>query len=173
MMTFDLNPAVNAHLLGMRRRARAGKPYVVQLPRGEAADWTPQAVAYWQHFGDLIGSAVAPVSAPKSLRVRAVAVSPKVAAIIEPVDLNIVAQNMEGGAFDLVIATNILVYYERFEQALAMQNIARMMNPGGVFLSNTVLPAQKPGALEYLGRRSISYSVSGGYGDDIVAYRRK
>jgi hypothetical protein len=54
-----------------------------------------------------------------------------------------------------------------------MQNIASMMNPGGVFLSNTVLPAQKPSGLEYLGRRSISYSVSGSYGDDIVAYRRK
>jgi SAM-dependent methyltransferase len=173
MTTFDLNPAVNAHLTAMAKRARAGTPYVLQLPRGDAADWTPRAVAYWQHFGDLIGSPVAPVKAPQGLSVRAVAIDPKVASLIEPVDLNVVAQVMDGGAFDLVIATNILVYYDRFEQALAMQNIARMMNPGGVFLSNTVLPAQKPAALEYLGRRSISYSVSGAYGDDIVAYRRK
>ncbi len=171
--TFDLNPAVNAHLTAMAKRARAGTPYVLQLPRGDAADWTPQAVAYWQHFGDLIGSPVAPVKAPQGLSVRAVAIDPKVASLIEPVDLNVVAQVMDGGAFDLVIATNILVYYDRFEQALAMQNIASMMNPGGVFLSNTVLPAQKPSGLEYLGRRSISYSVSGSYGDDIVAYRRK
>jgi hypothetical protein len=171
--TFDLNPAVNAHLEAMARRARAGLPYVLQLPRSDAADWTPQAAGYWEHFGELIGSPVAPVHAPQGLRVRAVAVDPKIASLIEPVDLNVVAQVMDGGGFDLVIATNILVYYDRFEQALAMRNIARMMNPGGVFLSNTVLPAQKPSGLEYLGRRSISYSVSGSYGDDIVAYRRK
>jgi len=42
-----------------------------------------------------------------------------------------------------------------------------------VFLSNTVLPAQKPAALEYLGRRSLAYSTSGSYGDDIVVYRRR
>jgi chemotaxis methyl-accepting protein methylase len=80
---------------------------------------------------------------------------------------------LDGEAFDLVVATNILVYYDRFQQALAMTSIARMMRPGGVFLSNTVLPAQRPSALEYLGRRSVTYSASGGYGDDIVAYRRK
>jgi hypothetical protein len=54
-----------------------------------------------------------------------------------------------------------------------MNGIARMMSAGGVFLSNTVLPAQRPVALEYLGRRSVSYSASGSYGDDVVAYRRK
>ena len=173
MTTFDLNPAVNAHLEAMVRRARAGKQYVLQLPRRDSADWTPQAIAYWQHFGERIGSPATPASAPGELHVRAIAVDPKIASLIEPVDLNVVAQVMDGGAFDLVIATNILVYYERFEQALAMQNIASMMNSGGVFLSNTVLPAQKPSTLDYLGRRSMSYSVSGSYGDDIVAYRRK
>jgi predicted TPR repeat methyltransferase len=105
--------------------------------------------------------------------VRAVAVQPKYASRIEPRDLNVVGQVVDGEAFDLVVATNILVYYDRFQQALAMNGIARMMNAGGVFLSNTVLPAQRPAALEYLGRRSVSYSVSGSYGDDVVAYRRR
>jgi hypothetical protein len=48
-----------------------------------------------------------------------------------------------------------------------------MLHPGGVFISNTVLPAQRPAALEFLGRRSVSYSASAAYGDDIVVYRRK
>lgn len=170
---FDLNPAVNAHLSGMVKRAAAGRPYVVQLPRDGAADWTPQAVAYWEHFGELIGSPVAPVAAPKGLLVRAVAVRPAYATAMEPMDLNVVAQSFDGDKFDLVIATNILVYYDRFQQSLAMAGIARMMNSGGVFLSNTVLPSPGPPALEYLGRRSLTYSVSGKYGDDIVAYRRR
>jgi predicted TPR repeat methyltransferase len=87
--------------------------------------------------------------------------------------LNVVGQVVDGEEFDLVVATNILVYYDRFQQALAMAGIARMMRAGGVFLSNTLLPAQRPAALEYLGRRSVSYSVSGSYGDDVVAYRRR
>jgi hypothetical protein len=173
LVTLDLNPAVNAHLAGMAKRARAGSPYVVQLPRAVAADWTPQSIAYWEHFGELIGSPAPSVAAPKGLSVRAVAVRPQYASRIEPLDLNVVAQVLDGGGFDLVVATNILVYYDRFQQALAMSSIARMMHSGGIFLSNTLLPAQKPSDLEYLGRRSITYSTSGSYGDDIVVYRRR
>jgi CheR methyltransferase, SAM binding domain len=173
VVTFDLNPAVNAHLGRAAERARAGTAYLLQLPRDKTADWTPQATAYWEHFGELIGSPAAAMQAPKGVSVRAVAVRATYAAAVEPVDLDAVTQLMEGRQFDLVVATNILVYYDRFQQALAMTSIARMMNPGGVFLSNTLLPAQKPTALEYLGRRSVSYSASGSYGDDVVAYRRR
>ena len=173
LVTLDLNPAVNDHVRGMAKRARTGVPYAVQLPRDDAADWTPQAIAYWEHFGELIGSPTAPLTAPKGVTVRAVAVQPKYASVIEPLDLNVVGQVADGKAFDLVVATNILVYYDRFQQVLAMAAIAHMMHGGGVFLSNTVLPAQRPSSLEYLGRRSITYSVSGTYGDDVVGYRKK
>jgi predicted TPR repeat methyltransferase len=173
LVTFDLNPAVNVHLRRMAERARAGTPYIIYLPRDTTADWTPQAVAFWEHFGELIGSPAASTTAPKGLSVRTVAVQPKYASRIEPRDLNVVGQVADGEQFDLVVATNILVYYDRFQQALAMASIARMMSPGGVFLSNTVLPAQRPTALEYLGRRSVTYSASGSYGDDVVVYRRR
>ena len=149
LVTLDLNPAVNTHLRGMAARARTGAAYVVQLPRDGAADWTPQAIAYWEHFGELTGAPAAAAAAPKGLRVRAVALAPDLASRIEPLDLNVVGQVLDGARFDLVVATNILVYYDRFEQALAMAGIARMMRPGGVFLANTVLPAQRPDALEY------------------------
>ena len=33
--------------------------------------------------------------------------------------------------FDLIVATNVLVYYDAFEQALALANIASMLRPGG------------------------------------------
>jgi hypothetical protein len=173
LVAFDLNPAVIAHLRQIAEKARAGTPYVVHLPRENAADWTPPAVAYWQHFGEQIGSPAPPGNAPGGVAVRAVAVQPKFASLIEARDLNVVGQVVDGEAFDLVVATNILVYYDRFQQALAMAAIARMMSPGGVFLSNTVLPAQHPAALEFLGRRSVSYSASGSYGDDVVVYRRR
>ena len=90
--------------------------------------------------------------------------------------MNVVTQTMdvpEGQGFDLVIATNMLVYYDLFQQALAMTSVAHMMNPRGVLLVNHTLPAQHPSALEYLGRRSVSYSAAGAFGDDVVVYRRR
>ncbi len=170
LVTLDLNPAVNAHIQRMKAK---GSPYVLQLPRDLAAEWTPQAIAYWQHFGELIGSPGASAATSKGLSVRAVTVQPKYLSLIEPLDLNVVAQVRDEEKFDLVVATNILVYYDRFQQALAMASISKMMNAGGVFISNTVLPAQRPTALEYLGRRYVTYSASGSYGDNVVVYRRK
>jgi chemotaxis methyl-accepting protein methylase len=63
----------------------------------------------------------------------------------------------EGQNFDLVVATNVLVYYDRFQQGLAMANIARLMNPGGIFLCNSVLPAQHGDEMAFLGRRAVTY----------------
>jgi chemotaxis methyl-accepting protein methylase len=77
--------------------------------------------------------------------VRAVQIRPEVVQAISAEDLNIVFERLDPIApadqFDLMVATNILVYYDPFEQALAMANVARMLRPGGMFLSNTaVLP---------------------------------
>lgn len=185
MVALDLNPAVNAHLRRLAEQARAGQPYVVQLPRDAAAEWSPEAVSYWEHFGEILGSRATPLPVPPALSgrrgtpgvvLRAVAIRPRYAARVEARDLDIVAQTLDlapGDGFDLVVATNVLVYYDLFHQALAMAAIARLMNPGGVFLANHALAAQHPRGLEYLGRRSLSYSISGAYGDDVVVYRRR
>jgi len=177
--TLDLNPAVNAHVAIAAQKAKAGQPYVIQLPRDTEADWNPAAIAYWQHFGELLGEPRKPLSVPaalSSVTMRAVAIRPKYVATLQALDLNIVAQTEDfpvGERFDLVIATNILVYYDRLQQSLAMASIAHLLSPGGIFLANNVLPAQHDTALEYLGRKSISYANSGAYGDDVVVYRRK
>ncbi len=177
--TFDLNPGVNAHVAKLARDARAGRAYTVQLPRDTAANWAPAAVAYWQHFGEILGTPAKPLPVPKALggvTLRAVAIAPRFASRITPLDLNIVAQRMdieEGQGFDLVVATNILVYYDRFQQALAMASIALIMNPGGIFLANNALPAQHVQSLEFLGRRTVVYATDRSYGDDVVVYRRR
>jgi hypothetical protein len=176
---FDLNPTVIAHIRGIAQRGRAGQSYRIQLPRDIHAGWTPEALAYWQHFGDIIGSPVAALAVPASLKLnvaaRAVAIQPRYAARMTAGDLDIVAQTMDvepGAGFDLVVATNILVYYDLFQQALAKAAIARMMNPGGLLLVNHALPREPASALEYVGRRNVSYSATGAYGDDMVVYRR-
>ena len=179
VVTLDLNPGVNAHVAKLAKDARAGRTYAVQLPRDTGADWSPAAVAYWAHFGEILGTPAKPIPVPQALggvTLRAVAIAPRYAARVTPVDLNVVTQRMEleeGQGFDLVIATNILVYYDRFQQGLAMASIARMMNPGGIFMANNALPAQHAEALEFLGRRTVAYATNESYGDDVVVYRRR
>jgi SAM-dependent methyltransferase len=170
---FDLNSMVLNHVRQLATKARAGAAYILNLPHEADADWTAPVMAYWQHFGDRIASPAPAAPAPKGVTLRAVSVAPQYAARLSARDLNVVGQVADGEQFDLVVATNILVYYDRFQQVLALNSIARMMAPGGLFLSNTVLPAERPAEFDYLGRRSVSYSVSGAYGDDIVVYRRK
>src|SRR6266581_3362836 len=179
VVTADLNAAVNAHVARLAQRGRASQPYTVQLPRLVSAEWSPEAVAYWQKFGEILGTPVKPLPVPASVSdvtMRAVAIRARYAAPMRGFDMNVVTQTMdvpEGQGFDLVVATNVLVYYDLFEQALAMASIAHMMNHGGIFLANHALPAQHVQTLEFLGRRTVAYTPSGAYGDDVVAYRRR
>jgi NAD(P)-dependent dehydrogenase (short-subunit alcohol dehydrogenase family) len=179
VVTADLNAAVNAHVARLAERGRAGQAYTVQLPRLVSAEWSPEAVAYWQRFGEMLGAPVKPLPVPASVidvTIRAVAIRPRYAAQMRGLDMNVVTQTMdvpEGQGFDLVVATNVLVYYDLFQQALAMGSIAHMMNHGAIFLANHALPAQHAQALEFLGRRTVAYTPSGAYGDDVVVYRRR
>jgi len=179
VVAFDLNPLVLEHVRHLAERARAGGTYSIQLPRETTGNWNNPAEAYWQHFGDLIGTRAEPRPLPaglKTVTARAIAIQPQYASRLSAVNLNVVAQTMDqapGEGFDLVVATNVLVYYDLFEQAVSMASVAHMMNPRGVLLVNHTLPAQHPPALEYLGRRSVSYSAAGAFGDDVVVYRRR
>jgi hypothetical protein len=69
-----------------------------------------------------------------------VRVRPAVAGILDAVALDIVTQRLDGQAFDVVIATNILPYFDDRQLMLAMANIAAMTAPGGVFLHNEPRP---------------------------------
>jgi hypothetical protein len=179
VVTMDLNPAVNEHIAKLVRDARSARAYALQLPRDTTADWPSSAVAYWEHFGEILGAPVKPLPVPQAagaVTLRAVAIAPRFAGRVTPLDVNIVAQQLnleEGRGFDLVIATNILVYYDLFQQGLAMANIAHMMNPGGIFLSNDTLSAHHVPSLVFLDRHSVSLSTSGPYGDNVLTYRRQ
>lgn len=49
-------------------------------------------------------------------------------------NVNIVTERLDGEAFDLVIATNVFIYYAVLEQALAMSNVEAMLKPGAFLL---------------------------------------
>jgi hypothetical protein len=180
LASFDLSPRINQHLDAARRRAGAGAAYVLQLPRDVDAGWRPDLVTYWQRFGDSIGeetAAVAPPAYAGNVRVRAVRVRPSTVLTIVPEDLNIVLQRRERLAdderFDLVVATNIFVYYDAFEQSLALANVASMLRPGGILLSNNALVELPATPMRRAGATSVTYSDRPDDSDHIVWYRRQ
>lgn len=149
LTTFDLSPRITRHIETARQRARSGEAYILQLPLDRDERWNPALVAYWRRFGDRIGEEVEATAAPPyagNVSVRAVSVRPDIVTSITAQELNIVLERLQplpiDEQFDLVIATNVFIYYDIFEQNLALANVARMLRPDGLFLSNTrVFPA--------------------------------
>jgi hypothetical protein len=177
--SLDLSPRVNDHIERSRRAAVQGRGYTIQLPREPSRGWKPELVAYWKRFGDEIGSPATPVAVPASLQgtvLRAVRVRPEFVRGMRALDLNVVLQRKEGPTekkFDLLIATNILVYYDTFEQSLALANVQTMLRPGGFLLTNNLLlelPSSKMKSGDYV---SVEYSTRETDGDQIVWYRRE
>ena len=75
----------------------------------------------------------------KGIELRGIEVRPQIVSRVTPVDFNVVTEKWTGPPFDLVIATNVLVYYDRLDQALAFAGIEAMLRPGGFFLTNNVV----------------------------------
>jgi len=145
---FDISPRVLEHVRQASLAVAAGHDYVLQLPldQNDPSEWHHDLVAYWQRFGNWIGTSIEPQPPPPGLegiRVRAVRVRPQLVAALHTVDLDIVLQRLTPSAlsrrFDLIVATNVLVYYDPFEQSLALSNIAAMLRPDGLFLTNTLV----------------------------------
>ncbi|PYV74750.1 MAG: hypothetical protein DMG96_19425 [Acidobacteria bacterium] len=179
VFTLDLSPRVNEHVERSRRAAMQGRGYTIQLLRDPSRGWKPELLAYWKRFGDQIGSPAKPVAVPPSLQgtiLRAVRVRPEFVRTMRALDANIVLQREESQAdakFDLLIATNVLVYYDTFEQSLALRNIQSMLRPGGFLLTNNLLlelPTSKMKSVDYV---SVEYSSREADGDRILWYRRE
>jgi len=155
--TFDISPRVNKHLEQIRKEAAAGKPYTVQLLSSPSDQWDVSYhsgfLDYWQKLGKQIGKPTASIPVPEAagdVWNRAVSIRPEIVRKVTPVDMNVVFQTLTlppDKQFDLVIATNIFVYYESLEQALARANLATMIKPGGFLLTNEALPGNAPSKL--------------------------
>src|SRR6266480_1045749 len=175
---FDISREVLEHLRSAHDRAKAGENYVVQLPR-ESWPWVAEAVQYWRSFGSEIGEPAAPVQPPpalKGLETRAVAIRPDVILSCKPVDLNVVFEQFDRSdtrRFDLIIATNVFLYYDTVEQALALQNISTLLKPGGFFLTNDWLPGLPQIPMRSMGYTPVRYGESGDWGDNIFWWQRQ
>ena len=91
----------------------------------------------------------------------------------EPVDLNVALERMNLSAkdrFDMVVGTNIFVYYDAFKRAL--ENIGAMLKPGGLLLTNDRLPEVPGGSMRLAGATSVQ-SGQHGVVDAMGWYRKR
>ena len=177
--TFDLSSRVNRHLQMARQRARAGGGYILALPRNADEHWNPELLTYWQRMGDRIAEETEAIVAPSNagnVQVRAVRVRPTVVLSIIAQDVNLVLQRLEQSdpheQFDLIIATNVLVYYDVFEQSLALANLAKMLRPEGLLLSNNLIRELPTTPMSAVGYTDVGYTDSGD-GDRMIWYQRQ
>jgi SAM-dependent methyltransferase len=177
---FDISSRVLEHLQRARERAQKGRGYTIQLPREsprEGESWKPAAVEYWRAFGDHAGKSVAPIRPPAALaglQTRAVEIRPAVVRASEPVDLNIVLERLNlppAERFDLIVATNVFVYYDGLEQALALQNVSTLLKPGGILLTNDELAEISAVPMRRVGKTAVRYTDT--FGDSVFWYRRQ
>jgi hypothetical protein len=174
---FDLSARVLDHVRLAVSRARMGSGYTVQVPLDRDTRWLAETMDYWQKFGSEVGTSVHALNPPPGVetRTRAVRIRADVVKLLLPADLNIVMQHLplpEDRKLDLMIATNVMVYYEPFEQALALQNIAGMLRQEGLLLSNNALPEVKGVPMRPVGGTSVAYSEDPDDGDHVLWYKR-
>lgn len=179
--TLDISPRVNRHIDSALRDAAAGRPYVVQLPWYADGRWTDdfrgKFTKYWQRLGSQIGQPAHAIPVPAGspgFQTRAVQVRPAMVRRIRPVDMNIVFQRLPltgDERFDLIIGTNIFLYYGGFEQALARTNVASMLRPGGLLLSNDKLDDRVPPELRSVSTTDIPMTTPPVMTDYIYCYR--
>jgi len=150
---------------------------VLQLPRETSFEWNPLLVKYWEQLGSQIGVPVAAAAAPAGVQMRAVHVRPEIVRSITPEDLNVVLQRVDPLAaserYDLIVATNILVYYDVFEQSLAMANVAKMLNPGGLLLTNSPVFELSSTPMRSVGYTDMRYERRDAGRDRVFWYQRQ
>lgn len=163
----DISARVLAHI-ARAREADAG--YVLHLPLDRTGRWSPGLRSYWNTLGDQIGTPTSSAT-QADVHTRAIRIPQAAVRTLVADDVNVIVARSRLGRFDVVIATNVLLYYSPFDQALALSNIESMMNVGGVFLTNTALPRVPGSSLRRIGSQVTLYTADG-RGDEIIWYQR-
>ena len=81
-------------------------------------------------------------------------IRPEIVRACEPLYLDIVVERLNVPAaerFDLIVGTNIFIYYDSFQQSLALENAGAMLKPGGLLLTNDSLPEVHGGSMRAAG----------------------
>jgi hypothetical protein len=173
IVLLDISPRIIDHVTRARARAARGTGYTLNLPLTKATPWEADIRKYWQDFGNQIG---APAQTPTSKAVadqaelRAVRATAASVQRLSVTNLNIVTDRLDGAAFDLVIATNVFVYYDVLEQALALSNVDAMLKPGAYLLANFAAPELRSLTIRPIETRTTLYARAPDANENILDF---
>jgi hypothetical protein len=139
----DINPRVVEHIQQSHIRPPV-LTLVSGIGEGNGVSLSSDYREYFALLGNAIGT-VATSDAQSPARsaghlFKTVHVGDKAARALSAVLLDIVTERLDAPGFDLIVATNILPYFDDVELTLAMSNVTSMLAPGGVFLHNEPRP---------------------------------
>jgi hypothetical protein len=176
----DINPRVVDHIVQVR-----AAPPMLTLVSGIGESSTVRVTQDYHDYFAQLGRAIGDGSAPPTPKTPAhlakvIRVRPDIAQSLSAEELDVVTARLSAAPFDLIIATNILPYFDDTQLMLATSNIAAMLVPDGIFLHNEPRPVlgditEAVGLrFEQLRRVTIA-SVSGGAAPltDVVMLHRK
>jgi len=124
----DINPRVIQYF----ERLPAEKKPLLEI---ESIPGEPEYMDYFARLGTHIGT-------PRNEEPlhKRIALSPNIVRNVMALERNIVTDILPG-KYDLVIATNVLVYLDSRSLLLAIANIGGALNPGGLFVLNEIRPS--------------------------------
>jgi hypothetical protein len=134
----DINPRVVAQL----RSYRESPPTLgltTEIRDDDGVTLRPDYREYFTHLGAAVGTAGV-VETRDGRLTKTVRVTASNAQLLDSERIDIVTERLIGPRFDLIIATNILPYFDDTQLALALTNIAAMLAPGGILLHNERRP---------------------------------
>jgi hypothetical protein len=121
----DINPRVVQFIEDFARREQP--ELQIHSTPGE-----PEHEEYFRNLGRAIG---------ERTNDGQVAVRPAIASRVRARNWNIVTQLPASPRhYDLIVATNVLLYFSRAELLLAVNNVSALLRPGGYFLHNDLRP---------------------------------
>jgi hypothetical protein len=175
----DINPRVVDHI----SRVRSLPPMLTLVSGIGESSTVHVSQEYLEYFGQL-GRAIADGSTPPPPKTSAhlakvIHMRPEVAQSLSAEELDVVTARLSGAPFDLIIATNILPYFDDPQLALAISNVAAMLVPDGIFLHNEPRPmlgdiTEAVGLhFEQLRRVTIAAVTDGAPLTDVVMLHRK
>jgi hypothetical protein len=173
IVLLDISPRVIDHVRQARAKAARNIGYTLHLPLARATPWLPEIRNYWETFGNQVGAPVQAAASPAMLdqvEIRAVRATPATVQRLSATDLNIVTQRLDGEAFDLVVATNVFIYYDVLEQALAMSNVEAMLKPGAFLLANVAAPAVKALTIRPVDTQTTLYARGANESENILDF---
>jgi len=175
----DINPRVVQHLARSDRTPPV-LTLVTGLKEGPALRLSSDYREYFAALGTRIGRIENTQDSAGDRPAKRVRVDARSSSVLDAHSLNVVTDRLTGEPFDLVIATNVLVYFQPLELTLALANISSMLRPGGALLHNEVRPgfaedAARVGLTLEQSRQVVIATVSGAppLADTVFVYRRQ